>query len=158
MQARKLFAGAVLLLLAATAQASSGVFEKRIDSGSEPVVDIRSSDGAVLVKGADTSEVVVKAKVVAVGRYARDPQKASRLIRSITASPPVEFNDGRVVIGELKRATQKQRLKISYVVTVPRDAEVNVHSETGNVRVSGVNGTVNATSDQGEVTLAATAN
>ena len=37
---------------------------------------------------------------------------------------------------------------------VPRDSQVNVQSVSGDVKVSGVTGGVNATSEEGEVTLA----
>lgn len=43
---------------------------------------------------------------------------------------------------------------MTYEILVPRNAEVTVHSDSGNVTVSGVTGPVEATSDSGQVIVA----
>jgi hypothetical protein len=80
--------------------------------------------------------------------------KVGEIISAIKRSPPVELDGNRVIIETLTKHTHKRYVSISYEILVPREAEINVHSVSGNVRVSGIIGEVNATSDTGKVTVA----
>lgn len=69
--------------------------------------------------------------------------------------PPVKSEGGEIVIEQPKQRTHRRHVSISYEILVPRDAQVKVRSESGDVHVSGVSGPVDATSETGVVTLAA---
>lgn len=135
--------------------AASGSFEKSIAVNDGVIVDVTNLNGDVVVRGANVDEVTVRARISIDKRFERtDPQKAGRVIGEIRRSPPVELVGNRVVIGELTKHTHQRYATISYEVLVPSDATVTVHTESGDVRVSGVTGPVNATSDKGDVTVA----
>ena len=76
------------------------------------------------------------------------------MINAIKRSPPVEAEGNRVIVGELQNHSHRRYASISYEILVPREATVSVHSVSGDVRVSGINGEVDATSDTGTVTVA----
>ena len=156
---RLTMATAALLLFgySAASSAASASFETSIAVGSDAIVEVSNQKGTVVVRGDDVDEVTIRARITVDKRYARtDPQKAGRLLGEIKRSPPVESDGNRVIVGELKKHTHKRYASISYEILVPREATVTVHSVSGDVRVSGINGKVNATSDTGTVTVAGT--
>jgi len=150
----------VALLLAvfgysAAASAAAGAFEESYAVDGDAVVDVSNLKGSVVVRGDDVDEVTIRARITVDKRYAKsDPLKAGRLINEIKRSPPIEADGNQVVVGELEKHSHRRYASISYEILVPREATVSVHSVSGDVRVSGIDGKVNATSDTGEVTVA----
>lgn len=155
---RRLVTGFVLLALlaySAVSIAASGSFEVNVAVDDKAVVEVSNQRGTVIVRGADTDKIMIRAHIAVDERLARtNPQKAAKLIRAIRRSPPVDSNGNQIVIGELTRKTHQRYVSISYDIRVPSTAAVKVHSISGDIRVSGVSGTVDATSDTGEVTVA----
>jgi len=87
-------------------------------------------------------------------RFARrDAYNAYRIALALSAKPPIRVDGDRIVIERPKKHAQRRHATISYEILVPRDAQVKVKSESGDVRVSGISGPVDATSDTGVVTL-----
>jgi hypothetical protein len=106
-------------------------------------------------KAAAVDQVTIRARILVDERYSKtNPLKVGEIISAIKRSPPVELDGNRVIIETLTKHTHKRYVSISYEILVPREAEINVHSVSGNVRVSGIIGEVNATSDTGKVTVA----
>ncbi len=139
----------------AASMAASGSFETSIAVDGDAIVDVSNQRGTIVVQGADVDKVTIRGRISIDKRYAKsDPQKAASLISAIKRSPPVEADGDRVTIGQLKKHAQKRRASISYEIVVPREATVTVRSVSGDVRVSGISGEVNATSDTGNVTVA----
>ena len=139
----------------AAAMAASGSFEKSIAVEGDAIVDVSNQSGTVVVRGGDVDEVTIRARITVDKRYTRtDPQKAGKLIGEIKRSPPIESDGNRVIVGELKKHTHRRYASISYEILVPREATVTVRSVSGDVRVSGISGEVDATSDTGKVTVA----
>jgi len=151
----KLVAVLALFGHSAASLAASGSFEKSVAIDGAAIIDVSNQSGAVVVRGGDVDQVTIRARILVDERYSKtDPLKAGKIISSIKRSPPVEIDGNRVVVETLTKHTHKRYASISYEILVPRDAEVNVHSVSGNVRVSGITGEVNATSDTGKVTVA----
>lgn len=148
---------AVLALFghSAASLAASGSFEKTVTIDGAAIIDVSNQSGAVVVRGGDVGQVTIRARILVDERYSKtNLLKAGNIINAIKRSPPVRLDGNRVVVETLTRNTHKRYVSISYEILVPRDAEVNVHSVSGNVRVSGITGEVNATSDTGKVTVA----
>ena len=139
----------------ATALAASGAFEKSFAVDGDAIVDVSNLKGTVVVRGGDVDEVTIRARITIDKRFAKsDPLKAGKLIGEIKRSPPVEATGNRVTVAELEKHSHRRYASVSYEILVPREATVSVHSVSGDVRVSGMRGEVNATSDTGEVTVA----
>ncbi|MEM9402667.1 MAG: hypothetical protein AAGA44_09295 [Pseudomonadota bacterium] len=133
---------------------ATGTFEETVDVDGAAIVHVSNESGAIEVTGDDVDQVTIRAKIRVNKRLsASNPQRASQIIRSVKRSPPVSVEDGRIDISKLRGRFQRHA-SVSYEIIVPRDSEVTIHSVSGNVKVSGVAGVVNATSDEGKVTLA----
>jgi hypothetical protein len=151
----KLVAFLALFGHSAASLAASGSFEKNIAIDGVAIIDVSNQSGTVVVRGGDVDQVTIRARILVDERYSKtNPLKVGEIISAIKRSPPVELDGNRVIIETLTKHTHKRYVSISYEILVPREAEINVHSVSGNVRVSGIIGEVNATSDTGKVTVA----
>ena len=139
----------------ATTLAASGSFETSVAVDDEAIVDVSNLRGSVVVRGHDVDEVTIRARITIDKPYAKsDLLKAGNLLNEIKRLPPVAAEGNRVIVRELENLSHRRHASISYEILVPRDATVSVHSVSGDVRVSGINGEVDATSDTGTVTVA----
>lgn len=135
--------------------AASGSFEESVTIDGAAIIDVSNQSGTVKVRGDDVDQVTIYARIKIDKKLSNsDPDRAGQIVRAIKRSPPIVAENNRIVIGELKRRAYQRHASVSYEIIVPRETEVNVHSISGNVHVSGVTGQVNATSEKGEVILA----
>jgi len=151
----ELFALVAALGYSAASVAASAVFEKEYAIENTASIEISNGSGSVDVRGADVEQVTIRARISIDERYARrDAYKANKMVLDLRAKPPIRVDGDRIVIEQPKNNTQRRHATISYEILVPRDAHVRVQSESGDVRVSGISGPVDATSESGVVTLA----
>jgi hypothetical protein len=148
------FAVVAILVSPAAVFAAAGSFEETVDVDGVAIVHVSNDSGAIEVIGDDVDQVSIRAKIKINKKLsASNPKRADRIIRAVKRSPPLTVEGGRIEISKLQGRYQRHA-SISYEIVVPRDSDVNVHSVSGNVKVSGVAGSVNATSENGKVTLA----
>ncbi len=134
--------------------AASGSFETSVAVDGTAIVDVTNASGNVTVRGADVDEVTIRARITISKRLQKtDPLKVGNIIAQIKRSPPITSDGNRVTVQALQKSTHKRYASISYEILVPRNAEVNVQSISGNIHVSGVTGRVTANSESGEVTM-----
>lgn len=138
----------------AASVADSAVFEKAYSIENIASIEISNGSGSVDVRGTNVDQVTIRARININERYARrDVYKAKKMLLDLRAKPPIRVDGDRLVIERPKSSAQRRHATISYEVLAPRDAQVKVQTESGDVRVSGISGPVDATSDTGVVTL-----
>ena len=148
------FAAGAFFLSPAAVFAASGSFEKTVDVDGVAIVHVANDSGAVEVIGDDVDQVSIRATIKISKKLSRsDPMRAEQIIRAVKRLPPVSVEGDRIEISKIASRYQRHA-SISYTIVVPRDSEVNVRSVSGNVKVSGVDGSVDATSEKGKVNLA----
>jgi hypothetical protein len=151
----KLAAIVAVLGSPAAALAASGKFQKDVAVDGGAVVHVSNESGSVTVRGADVDKVTIRARIEISERMAaKDPVRAQKIINGIKRVPPIKVEGNRIEITKIERRAYQKYASISYDIEVPRDSDIEVHSVSGNVVVSGVTGDVDAKSDSGEVTLA----
>jgi hypothetical protein len=149
------FAVVALLVSPAAVFAAKGSFEQIVDVDGVAVVHVSNESGAVEIIGGDVDKVTIRATIrIDKKLSSSDPKRAAQILHGVKRSPPVSIEGGRIEISKIERRTYQRHASISYKIIVPRDSEINVQSVSGNVKVSGVTGIVNATSETGKVTLA----
>ena len=135
--------------------AASGAFETSVAIDGPAIIDVSNLSGAVVVTGGDVEEITIRAHITINERLSNtDPIKAARMIKAIKRSPLVVSDGNNVVISTLVKKTHQRYASVSYEIVVPQDAAVNVRSVSGDVRVVGVTGQVNASSETGKVSKA----
>jgi hypothetical protein len=114
-----------LLGCVTTAQAAKGMFEESVEASGPVTIEVSTTAGYVIVKGADVDHVSIRGVVKVDDRMSkRDPMRAGDMLRSVKIKPPVEVIDGRIIVGQLKRRSQQRHLQFSYVITVPKHSDV----------------------------------
>jgi hypothetical protein len=146
---------ATMLGSASVALADTASLQMQLEIEETAVLDVSIDSGEVEVVGEDIDHVSIRALITVDERLSSsDPIKAGSIIGAIKRSPPIEANGDRIVITSLKKRTHQRHVSMTYEILVPRNAKVSVHSDAGNVTVSGVTGPVQATSDSGKVIVA----
>jgi hypothetical protein len=141
-------------LRAATARAYQGRdrgpehterFSRKIRLGRDGRVSIGNISGDIVVAGGTGDEVSIEAV-----KHARGDQSQLALVRIV-----VDDRAGRVDIRteyDNSRLSRNVNVSVDYTLTVPAGASIDAKSISGNVRVTGVRGSVRAESVSGNVT------
>ena len=149
------FAIATMLGSASVALADSASLQMKMEIEETAVLDVSIDSGEVEVVGGDIDHVSIRALITVDERLSSsDPLKAGSVVSAIKRSPPIQIDGDRIMITSLKKRTHQRYVSMTYEILVPRNAKVSVHSDDGNVTVSGVTGPVQATSDSGKVIVA----
>lgn len=146
-------AASLLTLAPALALAQPQTFERSLTVGAAPSLDIVADSGNVTVHAGGGSVIVVKG-TVEVRKGWNVPANAADLARQVAAAPPIQQAGDAVKVTRIADETTRKAVSISYDVTVPASTMVVAGSGSGDVGVSGVNGSVKATSGSGDVAAA----
>lgn len=128
-------------------------FERTLQVGASPSLDVASGSGQVTVRAGSGPTIVVKGTVTVNSGWGA-PANAAELARQVAANPPITQAGDMVQVGRLTDETTRKAVSISYDITVPTAASVAASSGSGAVSVSGVNGQVKATAGSGNVAVA----
>ncbi len=141
-------------LVPASALAQPLTFERSLAVGASPTLDASTGSGSITVHAGSGSTIVVKG-TVEIRRGSNVPANAAELARQLVASPPITQTGDAVTVGRIADHATRQAVSVSYDISVPAAAAVQVDSGSGDVAVSGVNGRVKAHSGSGGVTATA---
>jgi hypothetical protein len=146
--------GAALLLgIAAPASAQRYSFERSFDAASGVTLDAITNRGKITVNAVPDDRVIVKGTVTV--RLAPDaPLDADAIARRLASDPPVSADSDRVQLRPPAEDVERRAVTIAYEVTVPAGAHVDASSDSGAIRISGVQGPVRVRTQSGELSLA----
>jgi DUF4097 and DUF4098 domain-containing protein YvlB len=149
-------AAAILVMLAARPSAAhpsqgrrSGAeptdrFSRRVRVNPDGRVSISNISGDIVVTATSGNEVSIEAVL-----RARDRAQLQ------TVHVDVEERGGSVFVHTTHTA-RNDRVSVDYTITMPASAAIEVHSVSGNVKVTGVRGAARAEAISGDVTMADT--
>ena len=129
--------------------AAEGTFELEFDVTGAVELEVSTGSGDVTVRRGGNGSVQV-AGTIHVSRRADDPAGA---LRSIQATPPIEQNGNRIVIGRNSDEDRElmRNVSISYEITVPADTGLQTRSGSGDQDIMDVAGPVEVTSGSGDI-------
>ncbi len=122
---KALLAAALLVLLCPAEPVAAHQVEKRFSVGLRPVVNVRNKSGNITVKSWNRPEVLVVANHPS-DKVEVDAQQVGNRIDVIT----------HLVTQNIK----PEELRADYEITVPSEADLQIRSDAGNVKVEGVAG------------------
>ncbi len=97
-------------------------------------------------------EVVGKITVRS-GFFRRSSEEIDDLIDRFETNPPVQLENGRLLVGHIKDRAYKNNVSISYEIVVPGNTEVVSHTGSGSQTISGVGAPVKVGTGSGRITL-----
>ncbi len=138
-------AGCVLDARGETAQAT---FSRTLTVDGPVTLQVETGSGQVVVRTSAGGSVKVDGRVTAGWRFwDGDPQDR---VREIQRNPPIEQHGNQIEVG---RWARMNNVRISYLVTVPRDTEVRLRTGSGDVEVPDLKGPVTADTGSGEIRI-----
>src|SRR3989440_10976274 len=126
--------------------AATGDFDRTLTVKAPIRLEIRNTSGDVSVTGSADGKVHVHATARASGWGYDSPEKR---MSDLLANPPIEQRGDTIRIGgELRR---RSNVKISYVIEVPRETEIDSTVLSGSQTILNVRGPVKANSASGSI-------
>jgi DUF4097 and DUF4098 domain-containing protein YvlB len=119
-------------------------FSRKVKVGRDGRVSVANISGDIVVTGGSGDEVSIEA----TKRTRGDKSELDQVQIN------VEERAGRVEVRTEYARNENNHVSVDYTVTVPASASVEVHSVSGGLRISGVQGTVRMETVSGDVTAA----
>jgi hypothetical protein len=120
----------------------SGPVELAVTSGSGDIQVRTGTDGAVHVRG--------RIRAGMGGWVSFSGQSAEERVRQLEKDPPIEQSGNRIHVGP-RRSDGWNGVSISYEITVPANARVEVQSGSGDLEVADLAGPVEASTGSGDI-------
>jgi len=128
-----------------------GHFDRTLSVSGPVDLDVQTGSGEIVVRPGDSSKVEIHAKIHASGwNMGGDVEQR---IHDIETNPPIEQNGNTIQIGHVEDRERLRNISISYEVIVPAQTKLHSASGSGDERIEGISGPVEATSGSGSLTL-----
>ena len=148
-----------ILLLAAsiwapTAFAVDGEFEQRIPAGDIVSLDVRTGSGSIKVRSGTGNEAVVRGEIHVNKRFFFGrPKNSSEIVQGLEDNPPIAMNGGQLRVGHITDRSVRNKVSISYDITVPAGTSVVADTGSGSISVVDMSATVEAEAGSGSIRL-----
>ena len=148
------FSALLTVFWATEAQAAKGSFEQTLSVDGPVVLDVTTGSGSISVETGDSGTVTVIGHIKVGSAFAkRSAAEAEELVEMFKASPPVELDNGRLLVGHVRDRAYRKNVSISYEIVVPANTEVVSDTGSGSQKISGITAPVKAKTGSGSVTL-----
>ena len=138
------------------AQRVEGSFQRTLTVSGAPEVEVVTGSGRIEVQAGPAGRIEITGRIQGHdgwGWNRRGPVSLEERVRQIEANPPIEQTGNVVRIGRLLDKELGQGVSISFTVTVPAPSSVRAKTGSGSHRIDGVEGSVDASSGSGSLTL-----
>ena len=143
---------AALVAVSAPAMAQRQPFERAIDVSGQSALDVSTIRGKIDVRGGAPGKIVVSGLVtIRVGWDV--PSDAVEIMRRVAEHPPIEIDGNTVRLRPPSDDVARRAVTVSYEVQVPSHTQVLALSDSGATTMSGVGGSVDATTQSGAIAL-----
>lgn len=144
--------------LVAGGERAEGAFERTLSVVDAVSLDISTGSGRIVVRAGSPGRVVIEGRIQAsdgglfddglFGRSRLSPRdRVSRLVQN----PPIRQSGDDIRIGRIEDDELRQRVGISYTITVPARATVIARTGSGSQEIVGVDGPVDVSAGSGSI-------
>jgi DUF4097 and DUF4098 domain-containing protein YvlB len=139
-----------LLLLPALLYArTDGHFDRTLSVNGSVSLDVVTGSGDITVRTGGSNQAVIHGTVHSSNWVFGD----DNAVQKVESNPPIEQNGNSIRLGYNLPDDVKHHVSINYEITVPADANLQAHSGSGNVDISGVRLSVDAETGSGDIRL-----
>jgi DUF4097 and DUF4098 domain-containing protein YvlB len=139
----------ILMLAPISALArSEGHFERTLSVSGTVSLDLNTGSGSVTVRTGGADKVIIQGRVSSGDWWGGDSERA---VRSVESAPPVEQSGSSIRVGYNLPSEAKNHVAISYEVTVPADATVQINTGSGDISAEGVRGSAKLHTGSGSI-------
>ena len=140
------------LCLAVSARAAEGHFARTLQVSGAVELEVQTGSGTIDVRTGESSTVRVTGTIRASGGWF-DSASAEEKIRRLEANPPIEQHGNLIKIGHIEDEDLQRNVSISYEIVAPVETRLRSSSGSGDQKVSGLRGPVEASSGSGSLKL-----
>lgn len=151
-----LAAALVLVPIHSSAQTVRGSFDRSLNVSAPITVSVTSGSGSVTVTPGGTGAVRVVGTIRGNSGWTGASEEAVRsAVKALEAAPPIVQTGSTIAVGAIEDEAIRNRVSISYEITVPSRTSVSVKTGSGSQQVGALNGSVEASSGSGSLTIGA---
>ncbi|MGE5568316.1 MAG: DUF4097 family beta strand repeat-containing protein [Rhodospirillales bacterium] len=143
---------ALLAAAAAFAQVPKGRFERTLRVSGPVRLDLTTDSGGISV--APGAPGTVQIRGILKGRRAPDAAEIERRIRALERNPPIEQTGNTIRAGYVENRELLRGVSMRLEVLAPPDSSLVARTDSGGIRVEGIQGPVNAEADSGGIAAA----
>ena len=146
----------VLAAVSAMADTATGSFERTLKVSGKADVSVETGSGSIVVKAGETSDVHIYAKIRARdsnGSWSGGGLSAEEKVKRLEANPPIRQEGNRIIIGKIEDRDLRNNVSISYEINVPAETQLVSHTGSGEQKIYGIEGPVEAETGSGGMTI-----
>jgi len=136
--------------LPAAMAAVEGSFQRDLQVSSPVNLDVATGSGNITITTGGSGRVHISGHIRS--NHWSDSDAESR-VRQLEQNPPIVQSGSTIRIGHIENEDLRRNISISYEIVVPAETEVHANTGSGNVRVEGTRGALDAQSGSGSLEL-----
>lgn len=145
-------AAVMLSLSAIPAQAAArGSFQRTLTVTGPVDLDVSTGSGDIEVHSGPVGSVQVTGRIKVSGWSGNADEK----VRKLEQNPPIQQNGNSIRIGYISDPELRHNVSIDYQVVVPQATTLTSHTGSGDQKIDGIKGPVEARSGSGDMHLSA---
>jgi hypothetical protein len=142
---------ATLALVAATAFAADGNFDRTLNVSGSPNVSVSTGSGYIHLNPGSGNQVHIVAHLRSSHGWMSGGNDVDSRIQQIVNTPPIVQNGNDITIGERHSNDLYRNISIDYDITLPKASVINAATGSGDVQIQDVGANVKAQSGSGTV-------
>jgi hypothetical protein len=145
----KLLATSALLMISTVAFAADSKFERTLNVSAQPDLYVSTGSGDITIHPGEGNAIHIVGHVHAGWAMFGD---AEARIQRVVDNPPITQDGNTVHIGEIHDHDLYNNISIDYDISVPAEVALNLHSGSGDIKVSQVGRFLTAATGSGNIT------
>ncbi|HVO82055.1 MAG TPA: DUF4097 family beta strand repeat-containing protein [Terriglobales bacterium] len=141
---------AALCLRPLPALAAEGSFQRTLQVTGPVNLDITTGSGSIQVRTGGSNEVQVTGHIKSTSWFSGDPEER---IKRIESNPPIVQSGNNIDIGHIADRELFHNISISYELVVPAQTQLRSHTGSGNQKIEGIQGTLDASAGSGGLNI-----
>jgi DUF4097 and DUF4098 domain-containing protein YvlB len=151
-----LSAGAIAIIVClpamSAAASSEGSFQRTLQVSGPVHLELTTGSGNVHVRAGSSNQLQVTGHIKATQWFAGNVEEK---IKRLEANPPIQQNGNDIRIGHVEDPELRRNISISYEVIAPPETDLRVQTGSGDQRVEGIRGPLDANAGSGGLKISA---
>jgi Putative adhesin len=133
-----------------SAAAAEGTFQRTLQVTGPVNLEVTTGSGSIQVRTGASNQVQVTGHIKSTNWFGGD---AEDRVKRIESNPPIVQSGNDVRVGHIEDSELFHNISISYELTVPAQTQLRSHTGSGNQNISGIEGSLDASSGSGALTI-----
>jgi DUF4097 and DUF4098 domain-containing protein YvlB len=140
---------AATLTVATAAFAAEGTFDRTLNAGASPILNVSTGSGNIRLRPGSDNQVHIVGHVHA--NHGWMSGDVDSRVQQIVKNPPIVQNGNDIIVGERHNSDLYRNISIDYDITTPRASNLAATTGSGDVDIQNVGASLKAQSGSGNV-------